>query len=509
MKPLPVASKLILGCGFLLILNHHAAGQTGPGNALQFDGTSEFVQAPAITGGASGITVEAWVKPVNLTSPCEQVIVQAGLTPTDPVNPLITSSNDFQLRFWGCGTLLVFSCRVGIGFGYMEMGVGINPNDFMDGKWHHIAGTYSADSTRAIYRDGQKIAEMHSGGNYPPSILGSHLAIGAISDGTSAGGFFAGGIDEVRIWTKARTADEICQTLNQRLAGNEPFLAGYWRFDEGTGVTTSDSSGHGLAGVLVGSPSWIASGALNAIPVVATGAASNITANAAVLTGSASVCSLATSAWFEYGTNSSYGWSTSPVAVGQGTRPASFVQVVSGLDPDTVYHFRAWAINFGGASPGPDQEFRTAGPPKLSTLPPFSVTPTAATLQASVDPDGLETTVWFEWGTNVSYGTATPFQFLSPFAKSTVFQPITGLVSGITYHYRAVGTNAAGIVVGQDQLFTPAFSNTFVGCWGASDGSVAWDDYDGNGQLDLLVTAGDSTNVHTCLFRNGRAISFL
>jgi hypothetical protein len=392
------------------------------------------------------------------------------------------------------------------------MSVPINPNDFMDGNWHHIAATYDASSKRAIYRDGAKLAEEQSGVSlyYPPAFFGSHLAIGSYFDGTNATLYYSGGIDEVRVWNGARSADQICQTLNQRLTGNEWGLAGYWRFDEGTGTTTADSSGHGLTGVLVNSPGWIASGAMNAVPFVTTGLASNITATAASLTGNASICGLATSAWFEYGTSVSYGQSTPPVMLGNGTHPAPFVQTISSLNPDTLYHFRALAMNSGGQGAGADQQFVTAGPPKVITLGPASVTPNAVTLQASIDPDGLATLAWVEWGTSTSYGTVTATQTLSGSGGiSTVVQSLSGLVAGQTYHYRALATNNAGAGFGQDQTFTPAFSSSFPGCF-VIGGSVAWGDYDRNGYLDLLVTGGTYTNTHTCLFRNdGGALSYV
>jgi Concanavalin A-like lectin/glucanases superfamily/FG-GAP-like repeat len=380
----------------------------------------------------------------------------------------------------------------------------------MDGNWHHVAGTYDSYSRRAIYRDGAKLAEEQSGGYYPPAFLGPNLAIGSYFDGTSASHYYSGGIDEVRVWTRARSADEICQTLNQRLIGNEPGLAGYWRFDEGVGTTTGDSSGHGLTGLLVNNPNWVASGAMNAVPVETTGLASNITAHAASLTGSGSICGLATSAWFEYGTSVSYGQSTPPVTLGNGTHPAPFVQTISSLNPDTLYHFRALAMNSGGQGAGADQQFVTAGPPRVITLGPASVTPNAVTLQASIDPDGLATLAWFEWGTSTSYGTVTATQTLSGSGGiSTVVQSLSSLVAGQTYHYRALGTNDAGTAFGQDQTFTPAFSSSFLGCF-ISDGSVAWGDYDRNGYMDLLVTGGTYTNTHTCLFRNdGGALSYV
>ena len=38
-------------------------------------------------------------------------------------------------------------------------------------------------------------------------------------------------------------------------------LRGYWKFDEGTGTTTSDASGNGNNGTLVNGPAWISSSA--------------------------------------------------------------------------------------------------------------------------------------------------------------------------------------------------------------------------------------------------------
>ncbi len=40
--------------------------------------------------------------------------------------------------------------------------------------------------------------------------------------------------------------------------GGSPTLVGWWKLDEGTGLTTADSSGNGSTGVLTGSPSWTA-----------------------------------------------------------------------------------------------------------------------------------------------------------------------------------------------------------------------------------------------------------
>jgi hypothetical protein len=51
--------------------------------------------------------------------------------------------------------------------------------------------------------------------------------------------------DDVRIWSIARTQEEIQATMNTTLKGNEPGLVGYWNFDDGTANDLSPNGNHG------------------------------------------------------------------------------------------------------------------------------------------------------------------------------------------------------------------------------------------------------------------------
>ena len=44
--------------------------------------------------------------------------------------------------------------------------------------------------------------------------------------------YLTGEMDEVRIWEHARSEEEIRGTMNRRLTGSEPGLAGYWNYNE-------------------------------------------------------------------------------------------------------------------------------------------------------------------------------------------------------------------------------------------------------------------------------------
>jgi hypothetical protein len=59
--------------------------------------------------------------------------------------------------------------------------------------------------------------------------------------------YFAGLIDEFRVWNIARSADDLKSTMKQSLTGTEAGLVGYFQFNESSGTTTADavkSTGH-------------------------------------------------------------------------------------------------------------------------------------------------------------------------------------------------------------------------------------------------------------------------
>ena len=80
---------------------------------------------------------------------------------------------------------------------------------------------------------------------------------------------------------------------------------------------------------------------------------------------------------------------------------------LTGLASGTTYHYRVVATNSSGTGRGADGIFTTSSAPVAVTGPATSVTPTSATLNGTVDPNGRETTWYFEYGTSTSYGSKT------------------------------------------------------------------------------------------------------
>jgi len=106
----------------------------------------------------------------------------------------------------------------------------------------------------------------------------------------------------------------------------------------------------------------------------------------------------------------------------------------------------------------------TAISPTATTNEAGSITATGATLNGTVNANNASTTVTFEYGTTISYGTsvtAAP----SPVTGTTataVSYALSGLVPNTTYHYRVVGVNSGGTTNGLDNTFTTLASPTYT-----------------------------------------------
>jgi hypothetical protein len=103
-------------------------------------------------------------------------------------------------------------------------------------------------------------------------------------------------------------------------------------------------------------------------PVVATGIATKITPTSATLRGSVNPQRSPTSYYFQYGTTARYGSQTGPINAGAGARAVAARSDVTGLAPNTTYHFRIVATNTVGAATGKDRTFKTRPQPLAITL---------------------------------------------------------------------------------------------------------------------------------------------
>jgi hypothetical protein len=191
-------------------------------------------------------------------------------------------------------------------------------------------------------------------------------------------------------------------------------------------------------------------------PVVTTNPATTVASFSATLNGSLNPRGLTTTVDFQYGPTTSYGHTT-PVQTQTGNTVRLISANISGLMASHVYHFRIVAHNSAGTSFGSDRTFTTlspTGPPAVITNPATLIASFSATLNGSVDPHGLTTSVHFQYGTTTSYGLTTAPQSHTGNTYLNISANISGLLASHVYHFRIVATNSPGTTFGGDRTFT-------------------------------------------------------
>ena len=198
------------------------AGTSMRADVLELDGAGDYVTFPAtgIPSGSASFTVETWINPVSIPAGGE---------------------NGGQMTFWGNETgnqANGFRLRGPAGVRHFfwandhdeNMGVNILPDTTGPNAngWHHFALTWNGSQTR-WYWNGVPL------GN-PRVSAGVNVAAANHRIGSRPGGeFFHGHMDEIRVWSVARSAAEIAGDFQRELNGDEPGLVAYWNFESDLG----------------------------------------------------------------------------------------------------------------------------------------------------------------------------------------------------------------------------------------------------------------------------------
>jgi hypothetical protein len=93
------------------------------------------------------------------------------------------------------------------------------------GEWTHVAVTYDGNEL-AMYINGQLDGSLNEDGG----IGNGGTADIRLGTGSSANSnFYAGQLDEIRVWDSYRSPEQINNSYDNELLGNESGLVGYWR----------------------------------------------------------------------------------------------------------------------------------------------------------------------------------------------------------------------------------------------------------------------------------------
>ena len=218
----------------------------GPKNCLDFDGTDDYVDCGSKPLSSSSITLECWVN------------VDAFQSSTPYISSLIGSESDGNtvLLRLGDGHLTEGNkAQFVLYFGSAQVKLD-GTTELVTDTWYHIAGVYSDGSGMKLYINGKLDASNDQSGSF---ISNTNFCI-ASNDGTDR--YLDGSIDEVRVWSDARTATEIREYMCKNIGCAESGLTAYYSCDYFTDNKLPDYNSDG-EGTVSGNTSTVSSSAFN------------------------------------------------------------------------------------------------------------------------------------------------------------------------------------------------------------------------------------------------------
>lgn len=159
------------------------------GGALELDGTDDYVSIPNESSFdiAGDITVSAWIRVESFTEEWQAIVTKGDRAWR------LHRANDTESVGFACSDL----SRSQVGDLYGKKVVA-------DGQWHHVAGVLKGTKS-SIYVDGELDASMASS----PAISVNDYSVLIGANAQVAGRLFRGLIDDVRIYDRALSADEL------------------------------------------------------------------------------------------------------------------------------------------------------------------------------------------------------------------------------------------------------------------------------------------------------------
>jgi hypothetical protein len=183
---------------------------------------------------ASGFTVEFWI----------DIQAQPGHDPRiiRCRNPVEGACGNASESVWEVAVCRQSVCPVGtLFFGLQPNGVCYEKNSsqvISNGTYHHVAATYDG-STMRIYLDGTETGNLAASG-INVNVTNGILVVGAATD---FGNTIECDIDEIRIWSVARTTTQIQAGMAGEI-GPTPGLVAYWKLN---GTYADETGGPSLS----------------------------------------------------------------------------------------------------------------------------------------------------------------------------------------------------------------------------------------------------------------------
>ncbi|MBT6515856.1 MAG: T9SS type A sorting domain-containing protein [Crocinitomicaceae bacterium] len=220
-------------------------------NSLQFDGLNDhvIVQNDSSLMISDSISINAWVNVQgNHGGGIGNIVFKQNLESCNfnHIDFRLSSTNNLQLVLCeenGCpGDFVLLTGNTAL----------------QSDQWYFVSGTYDGAQAKVYVDavlDGNQTKTIYMSPENTPFSIGSNINDGSSSLGAETR-FFNGYLDDIHLWSKALSIQEIEQYMNCPPNGTEQELVAFWNFEEGTGSTLSDLTTNNNDGVLTNSPTW-------------------------------------------------------------------------------------------------------------------------------------------------------------------------------------------------------------------------------------------------------------
>lgn len=205
-------------------------GGKSQNNTLSLDGTNDQVTISSLSvNGFSGITFEAWVYPRTFNPQAADDCISNVVADANTGALLRIGDNDAsELQANDVAQFVVITSS-----GLKKCN---GTTQLPANQWHHLAGTYDGASVKLYVNGVLERTVAHTG---TLSTASTTIWLG----GASTARFLDGLLDEVRIWSDARTESEIRKNMYRELPdlAGESNLVAYYKLNSTSGTTATDS----------------------------------------------------------------------------------------------------------------------------------------------------------------------------------------------------------------------------------------------------------------------------
>ena len=206
--------------GYMLSGQVKYGGTIDQNKVLNLDGDGDYVLTPITNLSGDELTIQYWFRGTSLQSAVRQ------------------QSSGWIVAGWNGKHIIANDDGVnGLNIG----------EESLDGNWHHVTLSWkrNSESGFASYLDGE-LVDSRDSSDVPIPDYDSNVFFGAFN---GVGEFSNGQLDEIAIWNKALSPEEVKNSFKHSYSGQESGLIGLWNFDDGT---ASDITGNGFDGTLNG-----------------------------------------------------------------------------------------------------------------------------------------------------------------------------------------------------------------------------------------------------------------